>query len=382
MKKSLIALAVFGAFSGAALADGSNVQLYGIMDVGVSHFSGLSSSTSQHATSNTGSLTTVGSGAQSASRIGVKGAEDLGDGLTAVFQAEAGICATGNSTTSKGATTTNGGCSGQANDIFGRTAMVAVAGGFGTAAAGLLYIPAYNNMVTYDPFGNGTVGRAGNTDLIGGLGLTRTNQAVAYITPNLSGFTGTVVYVANRTNNDVTVTGVNTQSSDVLDAKYANGPLTLGADYSQLNNYTGGTSDDAAKLWQAYGVYDFGVAKISAGYDHVTVENVTGTDTSYLLGLTVPVGGGNILASYSVGTYQIGAATGNDKAKQASLGYTYALSKRTNLYAAYSHFSVDDGLVGASSLYGNPYYGDNTQSYAVGAGNSANGFDFGIRTQF
>ena len=100
MKKSLLALAVFGAFSGAAFAQ-SNVQLYGIIDLGVTHFTGLKPASGTGTVSSTG----LSSGAQSPSRIGVKGTEDLGGGLKVFFTAETGFCSAG---TNSAALTTAG----------------------------------------------------------------------------------------------------------------------------------------------------------------------------------------------------------------------------------------------------------------------------------
>ncbi|MBU6511981.1 MAG: porin, partial [Betaproteobacteria bacterium] len=116
MKKSLIALAVFGAFSGAALADGSNVQLYGLIDLGVTHFTGGAD----------GNVTQLSSGVQSGSRIGVKGTEDLGGGLSTIFDVETGFCANGNTGAAGSSAYCTGGPGGPG--FMGRQAWVGLKG--------------------------------------------------------------------------------------------------------------------------------------------------------------------------------------------------------------------------------------------------------------
>src|SRR5450830_1398246 len=87
MKKSLLALAVLGAFAGAAQAQ-SSVTIYGIVDTGITYTSKAATPSSTAANVNTGSKFAVNSGTIQGSRIGFKGVEDLGGGLNAVFQLE------------------------------------------------------------------------------------------------------------------------------------------------------------------------------------------------------------------------------------------------------------------------------------------------------
>src|SRR5476649_216248 len=80
MKKSLITIAVLGAMSSAALAQ-SNVTIYGLLDAAVVSERGGA----------TGSVTKLTGGVASASRLGFKGTEDLGGGLSALFVLEEGV---------------------------------------------------------------------------------------------------------------------------------------------------------------------------------------------------------------------------------------------------------------------------------------------------
>ena len=90
MKKSLLALAVLGAFAGAAQAQ-SSVTIYGIVDTGITYTSKVGSVAGTPAATATGSRFGLNSDILQGSRIGFKGVEDLGGGLSAVFNLETGF---------------------------------------------------------------------------------------------------------------------------------------------------------------------------------------------------------------------------------------------------------------------------------------------------
>jgi predicted porin len=409
MKKSLIALAVIGAFTGTAFADGSNVQLYGTIDLGVVHFSGLAptytNSNGQTAIDRTGghgtvSSTSLDSGGQSSSRIGLKGTEDLGGGLKAIFQAETGLCAAGTNQNTDGKGGNSGGyCSG--GGFMQRTAMVGLTGGFGTVVAGRLNTPLWNSELAADPFAGGMTGNIDNISNVAFADAKRANQVVAYVTPDFMGFTGTAVYSFAPFSDGVNLSqGGNTTRAWELNGSYNNGPIFASLDYLRGTNMgvyqpvngnpgnlidtglgpntarlsTNSSQGLAVKHWQVTGGYDFGIAKVAAMYQNLKVDNVSGDRTVWMLGATVPVGPGAILASYAQAKNTLGADTGNNTAKQYAIGYTYALSKRTNLYTSYAHISNDSKTALA--------VGDSSTSNLGVAGQSSNGFALGIRHKF
>ncbi|MDY0331450.1 MAG: porin [Thiomonas sp.] len=373
MKKSLLALAVIGAFTGSAFA-ADNVQLYGIIDLGVAHFSGLKPTTG----SGTVSSTVMDSGGQSSSRIGIKGTEDLGGGLKAIFQAETGFCAAGtNQNTNGSGGNSNGYCSG--GGFMQRTSMVGLTGGFGTVVAGRLNTPLWNAELAADPFGGGLTGKFDNISNIAFAGLQRANQTIAYVSPNFAGFTGTAVYSLAPTSAQVNLAqGGNTTRAWELNAAYNNGPVFATLDYIRLTNIDGLTpnssSGNADKHWQVTGGYDFGIAKVTALYQDLKADAVSGKRTAWMLGATVPVGAGAVLASYGQAKNTLGADTGADTAKQYAIGYTYSLSKRTNLYTSYAHISNDANTALA--------VGDSSTSNLGVAGQSSSGVIFGLRHKF
>ncbi|MDE2175111.1 MAG: porin [Betaproteobacteria bacterium] len=397
MKKTLLSLALFGAFSGAAMA-ADNVQLYGIVDLGVQHLSYDNTTVNR-----------LGSGIQSGSRIGLKGTEDLGGGLAAMFQLETGFCANGNNTSAytgagQGAQNQAGGSYCTSGSTFmGRTSMVGLTGGFGTVALGRMYSPFFNAAATYDPFGAGLTGSITNLDP-GSLDYVRVSQTMAYMTPTFAGFQGTVAYgFGGQPGNNSNGRAYN------LALTYDNGPISGGVTYLQHNftsaAYTnGGLStqtgvntqnlmlDSTArgftptdgyfknKLWNIYGAYDFGVAKLGAYYAQEKFGDgavmVGGGQNPNLkiwsLGLTVPVGAGAVLASYG---QRKDSNLDNSTVKQVAIGYTYALSKRTNLYTSYAHITNQsnvDQYVGDATIAGSGLMG----------GQSSSGFALGIRHKF
>jgi predicted porin len=376
MKKSLIALAVFGAFSGAALAEGSNVQLYGLIDLGVAHFSGGAQ----------GNVTQLSSGMQSGSRIGVKGTEDLGGGLSTIFDVETGFCANGNTGAAGSSSYCTGGPGGPG--FMGRQAWVGLKGDFGTVQAGRQYTLTFDDQANIDPFGYGLTGTISNFGTVGVP--ARASQVIGYTSPDLSGFTfagqymfGAGMQYLNTADQYKTTGGYNLQGS------YANGPVGVTLSYIRVNDQSGNA---LVKDMEISGSYNFGVAKVVGYYSenkpNQNAQLATGAGTTkspyvyspagldhlkaYMLGVTVPVGPGSILASYT----HLADSTASDKgAKQYAVGYTYSLSKQTNLYASYAHISNDTAATYA--------VGDATDGgFATNPGGSSSGLGFGIRHQF
>ncbi len=364
MKKSLVALAVLGALTGSAYAADS-VQLYGIVDMGVAHYS-----------NGNGSVTKLGTGIQSGSRIGLKGTEDLGGGLKALFQLETGFCANGGSVAQGTGPAVPGGnqyCTG--GGFMGRTSMVGLTGGFGTAVAGRIYSLTFDDQAAVDPFGYGLTGTISNIGTIGAP--ARVNQTIAYISPTFSGFHVAGAYLFNDGLGLALPTGgtLSTTGGYNLQAGYTNGPIWVSADYLRANYYNGNA---AMKHSMIVGSYDFGVAKLAAMYAQNKLNALGGAESgnlqAWLLGVTVPVGPGAILASY---TQSKNKDVSMSTSKQYAIGYTYALSKRTNLYTSYAHITND-----ANTFASVQDATGNNSAPAGGLGMASSGFALGIRHQF
>jgi predicted porin len=304
MKKSLLALAVLGAFAGAASAQ-TNVTIYGIADVGIQR-----AKTSGAATGN-GTTWGLESGIWSGSRLGFKGSEDLGGGMSAIFTLENGYLI-------------DTGRIDQAGQLFGRQAWVGLNGGFGAVKFGRQYTPMFQAIDSIDPFETGLAGNALTTFESFGL---RMDNTINYSLPsNLGGFYGQIGYGLGEVAGD---NGANRQLG--LSVGYANGPINAVVAYHDRNNVTDTGGDNATFLGATY---DFGVAKIHAAFQNGKLDNPAPAadrkNRSYMIGASAPVGAGRVLASFQ---------RADDRDSDANidawaLGYTYGLSKRTDLYTS------------------------------------------------
>ena len=311
MQKKLIALAAASAFTLPVMAQ-SSVIVYGQMDIGVASLPDEAGHDVTH----------IDSALWTDSYIGVKGTEDLGGGLKAVFQVET--------------TLVNDDATGLAGE--GRDTFVGLAGGFGTLIAGHLSTPLNNWLADYDANGSNTF-RTSNVNLEWAL-ETRAGNTVAYATPDLGGFQGVAFYSVDETydvpvniKNDIYGVGLR-YDNDAFSAMY-----TWHAVHDMVDNHAVGLS------------YDFGVARITGSYIFNALEDAALEDESgWNLGVAVPVGNGTISVGYGQES-DIGGVRDND-AKIASIAYSYDLSKRTSLYAGYR--------------YQKPEGEDNTNEFAVG----------------
>ncbi|CAN7419733.1 porin [Pseudoduganella sp. LjRoot289] len=312
MKKSLLALAVFGTFAAAASAQ-SNTTIYGIVNIGTVY------SKSDVAPTRWG----VDSGGWYGSRLGFRGTEDLGNGLSVVYQLENGFSPdTGNL--------------GQGGRLFGRHSWVGFKGDFGTVRFGRSWTPTYCLLTdVIDPFEDGMSGAAGaffGRNIFNAIDI-RMQNAVFY-KHTIAGVTADVAYSLGEVAGNASA---NRQISTAF--TYGTGPLKAVLGYQNINDVAG---TGTARLAFVGGSYDFGMAKLHFGIDQqktdaAGLQTVDASDV--LLGVTVPVGAGRVLASYNRRNDRMRA---NVDMSQFAVGYTYDLSKRTSLYTSYGHVNLND----------------------------------------
>ena len=325
MKKSLLALAVLGAFAGAVSAQ-TSVTVYGIVDAGLNRV-------------DTGVTTTnkLDSGLQSGSRLGFKGAEDLGGGTSAIFALENGF-------------SVDTGTAGQGGRLFGRQAWVGLNGGFGAVKFGRQNTPLRGAVEAIDPFRIGLAGDALRV-LASGLITTptgslvnadRTDNTINYSISGLGGFSGQAAYSFGE------VAGSNKANRALgLGLGYANGPLNVQFAYHDYNVTTAAGVDtlDARTAFLG-GTYNFGVLTAHLAYadnkiDTNTAPTTSAKNTNWLAGVTVPFGASTVMASYIRNNLK---DVSNANSNQIAVGYTYAMSKRTNLYTSYSRTANDSAV--------------------------------------
>lgn len=362
MKKSLLGLAVIAA-TGCASAQ-STVTIFGTADLRFAHGSGSVSDKNQ----------LIRSGLSS-SRIGLRGTEDLGGGMTAGFWLEAEL----NMDDGSGMpTNTNNQASGTSAGVagltFNRRSTVSLAGHWGELRLGRDYSPHFWNLTIFDPFG--TIGVGASQMLgssIGGIAntLIRASNSIGYLTPNCStpsgcsGFYGQASYYLGENSSNVANRKDGTGASarvGYAGAKFNVALATGSTEYAQTATAGRTTSTNVG------GSYDFGPVQVLAGYAREKVaRTVELTGKGYLVGAVVPMGAGRIRGSVS--SYQTDAA-GSPKATKYAAGYVYQLSKRTAVFATYARMRNSGGS--AAALNG-----------AVTAPNAASsGFDFGINHVF
>nr|WP_088710268.1 porin [Noviherbaspirillum denitrificans] len=320
---------MLAAVSGGTAAQ-SAVSVYGLVDLGVVAEGGGPG----------GSLLKLTSGVSAGSRIGFRGTEDLGGGLKAKFVLESGIAAdTGGIT--------------QGGLVYGRQAFVGLDGHFGSLTAGRQYTPHFLAIDDVDPFGTAFAGNSTNL-----MGTTaRMNNALIYSTPTLGGFSAQAAYGFGE------VAGNNSGSRQVgARLGYAAGPLSFGLAYHGTNDALGVR---AGKNTLVSGKYDFGAGWASLAYN--VNDGAPGVDNrDILVGVSVPVASGTIMASY---VRKDDRTAANQDANQVGIGYVHDLSKRTALYTSYARI---DNKNGAAYTVGS----------AIEAGSGNRAFNVGVRHRF
>lgn len=370
MKKTLAALAVLGAFAGSALA--AEVQLYGILDTGV----GYSHIDIDKPDVNDVDSLEMKSGVGSGSRWGLKGTEELGNGLTVGFILEDGF-------------DSDTGSEDSSDVMFNRESSLFLQGNFGKIALGRMGAlnsgqSSWSKIGMINAFGTSYgdfTAQASNLFSLAG----QWDNMIAYESPDFAGFKVFAQYGMGSNDHE------NESSSDrfySLGLTYNNGPFAGYFAVDSINYKTaklsenewprnGDDVDDSLTVTLG-GSYDFDVVKIYFGaqyFDEVRLASISGVlnqagdgepfdprvDTpineiakikGYGISLTgdAPLGGGR--AMFGVGYLDAEAADSMDRELSdnqigrrdfdiqryvVSVGYSYPFSKRTDVYGVASY---------------------------------------------
>jgi predicted porin len=313
MKKSLLALAVLGAFAGVASAQ-SSVTLSGTLDVGARY------------TKNDGQgrfLSMENSGLNS-SQLVFSGKEDLGGGLYAGFVLNSQL-------------TQSVGNAGLGGKFFNRRETVSLWGNFGEIRLGRDYTPTFWNNTIYDPFGTVGAGDSSNVLQMPTGTFVRADNAIGYFLPsNIGGIYGQFMVAASQ--------GAATNPGRYVGGRlgFAAGPFDIAAAYAtqRLDLTPGAPSQKTANIGASY---DLGVAKLMGYYDRDTLSYgaVDKKEDRFSLGVSVPFGQSQINAGYDYSKLKnSGVST---KISKFALGYVYNLSKRTAVYSTIASLSNSNG---------------------------------------
>lgn len=349
-KKTLAAVAVLGAFAGSAFA--ANVTMYGIIDTGLGY-----TSTDKGYGEDVNKFD-MRSGQNSASRFGVKGEEDLGNGVKVGFSLENGF-------------SSDDGKLSTANRLFDREALLYVAGDFGELGMGRQGDLASGNGRyglfggKVSPFSTGWSDIAGHKYVMG-AGFGRMDNSVTYKTPTFAGFNVLAQYSFKKDNESEEYKD-NREGSSAVDRQYAlgasftAGDLYLTGIVTQTNLQSLGKKDVEDPLTVSLGGnYDFGVAKLYVAtqyfkdsdlsvkqidrYDEKS--NKTGCqDASQFDGFGLSVGA-DVPAFGGTAKVLVGYMDAEDQSTAAqdvqrytfSVGYEYPLSKRTFVYGGAGYY--------------------------------------------
>ena len=380
MKKTFVAVAVLGAFAGSAMA--ADVTLYGKIDLGLQyqHLDNGTTTTDQFKET---------SGQNSGSRFGLKGTEDLGNGMKVGFVLENGFSA-------------DDGKMGQGSRLFGREAQMYLTSDYGTLGFGRMGglssgLGSYN-MNSFMAMSTGWGDQASKLSNFG-LNRDRYDNSIVYRTPSFAGFQVAAQYSFKMDGQEAVHTRAN-QRYAALGATYKNGPFAAGLIVDSIfntNTKTETNSEDTLGVTLGAS-YDFEVVKVfgmaqygqnenkfgalkNRGYVAYSLksddENAAARKTVYTqdegvtgymlqLGVTAPVLGGTAYAAVNytdaetdsdnvLKTVANGHFTAADKATRdigsqdftgygVAVGYTYPFSKRTYVYtyAGYNELKTEE----------------------------------------
>jgi len=366
MKKTLVAVAAMAAVTGA-MADGATI--YGTIE------QTYNKTTTTLDGSTISTKTGMGAYQMGQSFIGIKGSEDMSNGIKASYLYEFGL----QSETT--ATPTN------------RQSFVGLSGGFGAVRLGKQYSAGFNNAIAADPGGatgaTGALYLAPMTGYNGSEAPLRQDQAIQWDLPSfVPGLNVTITKVWGSANsapdNDSSSTetdGVKTGDGTGVAINYTSGPLYVGFTTDSVKN-TGiafGMNDDSAaavagtsaavaastntiiaaseteknKLTTSTVTYDLGMAKV--GYSKTKMSVGSESLSTSMTSISVPLGAVSVFYSSSNGDITSGATTGTTSLKGSQYGINYPMSKRTVAYMHAGRLTADLtdlGLIKKVNNYG------------------------------
>jgi len=403
MKKSLLALAAMGAFAGAAQAQ-SSVTVYGILDVG--YIGGNSAIRSSAITTNGGQQKTTvsqfGQSAETTSRLGFRGTEDLGGGTRAFFTAEFQLYPQDQALSGN----TQGG-------LQNRQTFVGLGQkGIGQFALGNQYTPVfsagsatspgqYNNVVGDVVYQGAPAVSTAAFDNAGTYAVTMTNRTSNTLTVQTDRFGGLVLSgmytMANQNRSQTPTAGGNTDANGWgLGANFTWQKLLVTAAYQSLKQETtsstsvnpwvgaqpsagllasgtgvGSATANAVNVkdnqWLVGAVYDFGILKAYAQYvSRKATSELNAANYVSRTGQQIGVRGNitkTIEAWASIGNGRFTAYGNNNPTANLAgyqIGSNYWLSKRTNMYAIFG--GQNTSTVTTATASGSA----NVNQYAVG----------------
>ncbi|WPB57176.1 porin [Xylophilus sp. GOD-11R] len=353
MKK--ISMIMAAAFAAPLAFAQTNVTLFGVVDMSVAHVQG----------SGNGSRSGIATGSSAPGRLGFRGTEDLGGGLSAGFWLEGALDSD----------------VGNANGFnFQRRATVSLlSNSLGELRMGRDNTPLFLNLIGFDPFAARGVGGLLTNTYFGYSSTVRQSNTVTYLLPSkLGGVYGLAQYAFGEKSS----TALNDKQNDFVGGRlgYMSGPANVVAAYGQWKQAIG-ASDVAPfaegrdlNVGSITGTYNFGFIKPVLFYGSERVKGAPAANSridTMMIGATAPIGASEIKVSLAHHDLKNSA---NDFNKFA-LGYGYYLSKRTYLYGTVARLNNKGTATRSISA-------DGLAAAGTSAGGNSNGFEFGVRHSF
>ncbi len=275
----------------------------------------------------------------STSNFGIKGSEDLGNGLSAVYKIEYSL------------TSATQGTLGNNGLVKGRNTYVGLAGNFGTALLGRHDTPYKIAADSLDPFANTTADQDVNTGGAHGMfNERRLGSVIAYISPSMSGLTlaGAISLVeTGAVDNDADELG-NVYS---LAAMYSNGPIYAGLGHEVVKDDTwtalgvaNAESETRTRLGLGYTINSIKLALVGAQV--TAIGGVKDADSTTVKAYAT-FGFGNTALKLGYGQQTVEAATAADLDHTViTAGVDHSLSKSTKVYAIYDSYDDDSAADG------------------------------------
>ncbi len=336
MNKNILAIAIAAAV--AAPSAFAAATVYGLAHMGVAHQDGIAAGTDT--ASRTGVLS-------NSSRLGIKGSEDLGSGLKALYQVEFAVNMDGGSKDydGKGKSLSESGVGGALRNTY-----LGLGGGFGTVMLGRLDSPIKNVSRKYDLFGDqignsrNILATAGTTVAVDG----RHSNVIAYNTPKMGGFDALLAYVPGAAyDNEMNSKADNKGDAYSAQLNFGVGAFDASLGYINIGKTGSVTSIANAALannFEAYRLaagYTFGAAKVVALYQNDNTAKAvggSGTRDTFGLGGSYKVTSAGTIKAQVYMASKLSSNVNDDKtgATLWNVGYDHALSKNTTAYASYA----------------------------------------------
>lgn len=375
MQKKVMALAVAGALSApvAAFAQASNVQIYGRLNVGLDNYQATG------ATAANSDLKSRIRQFDQGSRLGVRGNEDLGGGLKAIFQIESGVNVDSGTNQNE-----NGAANASAGTFASRDSYVGLEGGFGRVTMGRQAVWYGNGVIEQGTSNYINIGVAnvfpGDTSRIAGP-VKRQSNIFAYTTPTMGGFNGTVFYAPNSeaagagaaTNAKIygftlRYSGVvNVQADWAKNKKASDNPATAAGDVTGLKIGVGWPYAPGAQISVIALINKQEHAADTAGFtavgDNVKQRGV-GLNWEQVFGNIQPLAQVSRSQKATGCTESATRTCDNTESTSYMVGARYLLSKRT---AAYVTYNKTTNKSNAAADYTAAGYTANPGAFPVGA---------------